>query len=657
VAVIEAVNQAKRDFNLDLGRVRRFAHGSTVATNTILEGLGARTALVTTDGFRDVLEIRRHKRYELFNLNYRKIPSLVPRRRAVGVSERVDAKGAVVVPLDEEELRKALSELAEEGVEAVAISFLFSFLNDAHERRAAEIARELLPGCYITISSEVYPQYREYERASTTVVNAYLGPRISSYIDNMARDLKAIGLGVPLFIMQSNGGSISAEEAKRTPCRIVESGPAAGVMATCFFGNLIGRKRLIAFDMGGTTAKAGLIEDGEPRIAAGHEVGGGINLSRINQGGGYYVGMATIDLAEVSAGGGSIAWIDQSGYLKVGPRSAGASPGPICYGLGGNNVTVTDANVLLGRIPSEYFLGGELKLDVDGARRVVRNQLADPLSMSVEETCAGVLKIANANMLRMLRIISVEKGYDPREYSLVAFGGAGPVQAAFLADELGLSEVIIPPAPGLFSAQGVLVADVRYDYRQTHVCAADEVDLAELEAIYARLEGQGRAALVENGVDDGQMTFRRFAELRYLRQAYEIGVSVPPPPLGENSRATIIESFHREHERLYGRSERDSRVKFVNLCLTATGKSSAPTFQELPRGDGSGQAARKPSRRVFFDDIGFVDCPCFERSRLGGGDTIEGPAIVEAVDSTTVVPSCWRVICDDYGNLFMTRSA
>lgn len=655
-AVLNAVKRASAELGLDLTTVLRFSHGTTVATNTILEGNGAKTALITTDGFKDVLEIQRHKRYELFNLNYKKVTPLVPRRLVIEAVERMDAKGAVITPLDEGALRASLAALAEEKVEAVAISFLFSFLNPTHERRAAEIVREVLPDCYVTISSDIYPQFREYERTSTAVVNAYLGPRVSRYFDRMDRELRGTGLKSPLFIMQSNGGTITASEAKHVPSRVVESGPAAGVIAACFCGSRAGRKRLIAFDMGGTTAKAALVEDGQPSLVMGQEIGGGINVSRLNHGAGYYVGAATVDLAEVSAGGGSIAWVDEAGLLKVGPQSAGASPGPVCYGGGGTHPTVTDANILLGRIPSDYFLGGEMKLDVEGARKAVREQIAEPLGLSVEEACTGILDIAIANMVTMMRIVSIEKGYDPREYSMLISGGAGPVMGVLLADEVGMNEVVVPPAPGLLSALGLLVADVRYEFRQTHVRDLNDADADELERIFAEMEERGRQALAQNGVAPEAMIFERSAELRYERQAFELEVGIPEGGLTTSRRMELAEAFHKAHLRKYGRAERDSRIRLVNLLLSARAEGRYPALKQLPTGAGDAREAFKGRRPVYFKASGYVDVPSYERARLLNGDKVMGPAIFEASDSTTVVPSGWTATCDVYGNLLITRN-
>jgi len=654
-AVLDAVELARTRFALSFSEVSQFTHATTVCSNTVLEGRGARTGLLVTAGFRDVLEIQRHKRYRLFDQAYRKLPPLVPRHRVFGIPERIDAQGEVVTALDETAVVAAATALRDQNIEALAICFLFSFRNAAHEKRTGEIARDLLPGVFVTLSSDVYPQYREYERTSTTVVNAYLGPRVSSYLERMSDTLAATGIGVALHMMQSNGGIIAWTEATRTPCRIVESGPAAGVIAAAHFGKLLGRKNLISFDMGGTTAKAGLIENAEVRQSAGQELGTGINISRILQGGGYYVGAATVDLAEVGAGGGSIAWVDDAGVLKVGPQSAGADPGPVAYGLGGRDVTVTDANLLLGRIPHDDFLGGEMRMDVAQARNAVEEKLAQPLRLSIEESCAAVVEVANASMLKMLRIVTVEKGCDPGDFTLVAFGGNGPLHGPELAHDLGIHEVIVPPAAGVLSAQGLLVADIRYDFRQTHVASVLDGDLREVERIYAELERQGRAALRNYGVDPQAVIFQRSADMRYRRQAYEINVRLSDAPLSAADGASLVSIFHEVHERLYGRRDPAGVVQLVTLCVSAIGNSRQLDYQALERGDGSAKQASKGNRAVFFRDTGTVQCPCFERARLLANDHIAGPAVIEADDATVLVLPQWRARCDEMANLILTR--
>ena len=655
-AALNGVRRVRDELGIKLADVSQFTHASTVASNTVLQGQGARTALLVTEGFRDLLEIQRHKRYRLFDQAYQKIAPLVPRRLSFGVPERIDAAGAVIKPLDEEALAQILRPLAAQKIDALAICFLFSFKNASHEQRAAEIARKILPDCFITISSDIYPQYREYERTSTTVVNAYLGPRVSTYLERMNHALAEAGIAVPLHMMQSNGGIMAWKEATLMPCRIVESGPAAGVIAAAHFGKLAGRTNLISFDMGGTTAKAGLIENGEVRQSSGQELGAGINISRILQGGGYYVGAATVDLAEVGAGGGSIAWLDE-GVLKVGPNSAGADPGPIAYGLGGDRVTVTDANLLLGRIPAEYFLGGEMGLDVERARSEVQTQLAAPLNITVEEACAAVIEVANASMLKMLRIVTVEKGCDPADFSLVAFGGNGPVHGIELAGDLGIREVIVPPSPGLLSAQGLLAADIRYDFRQTHVAAVADGDIAEVERRFSALEERGRQALRNYGLAEGSLAFQRSADMRYRRQAYEINVRLPDESLTDKHPPAIMEAFHDLHARMYGRRDESGIIEFVTLVVTATGNTRRLVHEPLLMGNGSAQKALKRSRKVFFRESGLADCPCYDRALLRAGDILLGPALIEATDSTTVVPPAWTVTCDPVGNLMITRAS
>ena len=655
-AVLTAVRRAHAELGVNLAKVRQFTHATTVASNTLLQRVGAKTGLLVTAGFRDVLEIQRHKRFDLFDLAYAKIAPLVPRNLAFDIPERMDYAGTVVTPLDEAALRATLGRLAQEKVEAVAICFLFSFMNPAHERRAGAIAREMLPHAFVTISSEIYPQYREYERASTVVVNASLGPRVSNYLATMSRALQAEGVGAPLHVMQSNGGVISWEDATRMPCRIVESGPAAGVIAAACIGGLAGRANLITFDMGGTTAKAGMVEAGKVRQSAGQEVGAGINISRLLQGGGYYIGAPTVDLAEVGAGGGSIARLDLAGVLKVGPDSAGALPGPIAYGKGGDRVTVTDANLVLGRIPADLFLGGELALDVPKARRAIEEKIAGPLGIPVDETCAAIVEVANASMLKMLRIVTVEKGLDPTDFTMVAFGGNGPVFAAELAGELGVTEVLVPPAPGLLSAQGLLVADIRHDFRQTFVSNAATVEMDRLEQAFTAIEQHGREALQHYGLEAGTVEVTRSADMRYRRQAFEINVPMPSAVLAEGTRGEIIERFHQAHERLYGQRDPVGLVQLVTLSVTVSANTHPVTYRPIPLRDPAMEVIPRTTRQIFFPGTGRIDALCFDRSELFADERVPGPAVIGGSESTIVVPPGWVAASDQSGNIFLRRA-
>jgi N-methylhydantoinase A len=654
-AVLNAIGLAAAEgIGVTLSDVSQFIHSTTIASNTILQANGARTGLLVTEGFRDLLDIRRHKRYALFDAAYRKLPPLIERRLTFGIPERIDAQGEVVEPLDEEAVRAALRTLAGEGVEAIAICFLFSFRNNKHEVRVAEIAREMLPDCFISYSSAIYPQYREYERASTAAVTSYLGPNVSRYVDRLSREARRMGVQAPLQLMQSNGGIIAAAQASTFPCRIVESGPAAGVIASNYFGSLVGRRNIIAFDMGGTTAKAGLIENGEVRISPGQEVGTGMNMSRLPTGGGYFIGAATVDLAEVGAGGGSLVRLDANNVLKVGPESAGAVPGPICYGKGGDRVTVTDANVLLNRIPADHFLGGRMQLDVKRTRAIAQEQLAGPLGVSVEEVCAAIVEVANANMLKMLRIVSVEQGYDPQDFCLIPSGGSGPVHAVELAQELGITEVIVPPAPGLLSSQGLLSADVRYDFRRTFVAFAADADLAVLNTLVGELRAEGARALSEYALPASQTEVLVSADMRYLGQAYEINVPLSAGELGEGERTALIERFHKAHERIYGRRHAEGRVQFVNIILTMFGRVRALQHPELPAAEGQPKAVVRA--RTWFNGQPSDDCPCYDRDTIRAGHQWQGPAVVAGADSTIVIPPGWSARCDRFGNILVTRA-
>ncbi len=655
-AVLNAIREAAdpNGLNVDLSGVTQLIHSTTVASNTILQGVGARTGLLVTEGFRDLLDIRRHKRYALFDAAYRKLQPLADRHLTIGIPERIDAGGDVIVPLDEAAVRAAVEQLAAGRVESIAICFLFSFLNDAHERRVEDIVREMLPTCFVSRSSAIYPQYREYERASTTVVNCYLGPRVSHYIDRLSTEVKETGIGAPLQLMQSNGGIIDSNEASLYPCRIVESGPAAGVISAAYFGSLVGRKNIIAFDMGGTTAKAGLIENGEVRLAAGQEVGTGINMSRLLQGGGYFIGAATVDLAEVGAGGGSMVRIDESKVLRVGPESAGAVPGPICYAKGGRRLTITDANVLLNRIPADHFLGGKMKLDVAATREIAEREFAEPLGISSEEVCSAVIEIANANMLKMLRIVSVEQGYDPQDFCLIPSGGSGPVHAVELAEELGIREVIVPPAPGLLSSQGLLSADVRYDFRRTYVASVSTVSLSDLGGLIADLRRDGERALASYKLPAERVDVTVYADMRYQGQAYEINVPLPSDELTEASRGEIVEAFHQAHERLYGRRQAKANVQLVNILLSVTGRVKTVRHPELEQ--ATGMPAPVTRARTWFQGRAYDDCPCYDRDTLRAGHSWPGPAVIAGQDSTIVVPPGWNGTCDKFGNLLLTHA-
>ena len=638
--------------------VNYVVHGTTVATNAIIEGNLARTAFVTTDGFRDLLEIQTGIRPTLYDLQFEKLKPLVPRHLSFGVSERLDFRGDVVKSLDEFDVRRVARRLRDEEVESVAVCLLHSYLNPSHERRIGEILAEELPDLLVSLSSEVAPEFREYFRASTTTINASIVPVVSRYLGNIQRRVRSLGMTGELLVMQSNGGVLTFEAAKDRPVFMVESGPAAGVLAASQLGSTLGHRDVISFDMGGTTAKAGLVENGNPRVTKDFEVGGTAGTTNHGaRGAGYPIRTPVIDLVEIGAGGGSIAWIDSGGILRVGPNSAGADPGPVCYGLGGVQPTITDANLVLGRISAEYFLGGEMRLDVDGARRAIETHCADPLGIEVEAAALGIVEIANNAMVGALRRVSVQRGYDPRDYLLVAFGGAGPVHANRLADELEMPTVLVPMSPGTTSAMGLLVTDIRHDYSAAMITRVDRIDLNTAQSQMDRMRSEGTAALAREGVRAEQTEFLCQADMRYVGQSYELTIELPSSELSSETISDVVFQFHREHDREYGFSAESEPVEVVALRLSAIGRIPKPATREITANLSESDDGKKPPRPVYFaENGGYVQCQRFDRYQLRSGQVISGPAIIEEIDSTTVIHPGYSGEVDRYGNLFLRKS-
>ncbi|MFZ2006112.1 MAG: hydantoinase/oxoprolinase family protein, partial [Stellaceae bacterium] len=535
------------------GRIVELLHGTTVASNAILEHKGAKTGLITTRGFRDVLEIRNLRMPRLYDMSWTKPPPLVARRLRVEVDERINARGGIDKPLNEASVERAARFLVDEGVEAIAVCLLHSYLNPAHEKRVKEIVARLAPATTLCISAEVLPVINEYERSSTTVINAYVRPVVERYLNRLIAETKRIGIEVSPLLMQSNGGLTTAKAAAVTPMHIIESGPAAGVVGVQALMRRIGVKNAISFDMGGTTAKASLIENGEVTRAAEYQVGAGIVLgSRLLSGAGYTLKVPAIDLAEIGAGGGSILWIDAGRALQVGPMSAGASPGPVAYDQGGTEPTVTDANLALGYLNPGHLVGGALKLNIDKARAVLADKIATPLGMSLEAAAHGAHLIAASNMIRAIKAVSSERGRDPREYALVAFGGNGAIFAAGMAQEIGIGRVLIPPSAGVFSSFGLLYAEVEYYFTRTRKLLLRGADPADLQAVLAGLESDARARLGEDGFAANRIEISRFASLHYQGQSFELRVPVGTGALDRAALAAIEEAFGVEHERTYG---------------------------------------------------------------------------------------------------------
>jgi len=635
------------------GEVGHLFHGTTVATNAIIERKTAPTALITNDGFTDVLEIGRQQRAKLYDLQQERPEPLVPGRWRIGVRGRMSAAGEEIEPLDRDTVRAAGRSLHAAGVETIAVCFLNSYRDGRHEREAAAVLQEECPDLYVCTSADISPLFREFGRVSTTVVNAAITPIVDRYVAGIERFLAERHYPTELHIVQSNGGVISAKKAKRQPVHIIESGPAAGVIAAAYLGRLAGFTNLLAFDMGGTTAKVGLIKEGEPQLMPDYEVGATARAGQYETGAGYAVTLPVIDLVEVGAGGGSIAWIDAGGALKIGPQSAGADPGPACFGKGGTQPTVTDANLVLGRLDAANFLGRAMTLYPERATAAVAS-VGDPLKLETRRAALGIVELANANMLRALRLVSTVRGYDPRDYALIAFGGAGPLHAAKLAEDLGISTVMIPPSPGVTCALGILVTDIRHDYMQTCLQSAEAPDCARLEAVIEDLEQRGAAELSADGVEGARAVLARSVDMRYRGQAYELTVAAPAGRVTRSWVDMAAAAFHAKHQLTYGHSAPDSAVEIVSVRVSAIGLVPKPQVQRIAEARGEASVALVGRRAVWFEAKAPVeDCPIYDRYRLGAGHRIDGPAVVQEMDSTVVIYPGWSATVDPFGNLIM----
>jgi len=638
----------------DGGTVAEVLHGTTIGSNTVLEGKGARTALITTRGFRDILEIRDLRMPVLYDLHWTKPPALVERRLRLEVTEKLRPDGSVAVPLDPATIDAAIAMLRAERVESLAICLLHSYASPAHERAVAERVRSALPDLPISLSSEILPEIKEYPRTSTTVINAYVQPVVRAYITALDARLRAMGIEAGLQLMQSNGGLASAEFAAAAPAHIIESGPAAGVVGGAALARRLDEKRLITFDMGGTTAKAGLVEHGEVLRTEAIEVGGGVMAgSRLLVGAGYMLKLPAIDLAEVGAGGGSICRLDAAGAPKVGPDSAGADPGPVCYGSGGTAPTITDCNLVLGYLDPAGLVGGALKLDAAAARAAVARDLAEPLGCSVEQAAFGMLRLAAATMMRAIRAVSVERGRDPRQFALLAFGGNGPLFAAGIAAELGIRRVIVPPLPGVFSAFGLLVAEAEHHATRSLRVRADAADPERLDAVLAELAQAGHQRLARDGFSPERQTIRRAAFARYVGQSSEIEVPLPDGP-ASLWLCRLPALFGTAHEATYGfRAPDGEPVELTALNVMARGTPDRP---RLPQRIPPGAAAVPASRRAWFPDRGWIDTRVVDRAGLAAGE-LPGPLIVQEYDATCLVPQGASAGLDVFGNIRLELAA
>ena len=638
--------------------VSYLVHGTTVATNSLIEGTTPPAAFVTSAGFRDMLEIARQVRPSLYDVHFTKPPPLVPRNHCFEVRERLDARGNVLEPLDETEVYALADRLLdEEEVVSVAVCLLHAYLNPAHERRVEEILRERCPELLISISSSVCPEIREYFRASTTVINACVRPVVAHYLGGIERRLAEGG-----FDSGAAGHAIErwcVHVRKRGRETRLYGGVRAGRRGhrgrVCRKWPL-GFRDVISFDMGGTTAKVGLVLDGQPKITKEYEVGAQALSGRgQSRGSGYPIRTPVIDLVEIGAGGGSIAWVDPGGILRVGPQSAGADPAPICYGKGGEEPTITDANVVLGRLNPEFFLGGEMGLRVDAARDGVARRSAEPLGMDPVECAHGIVEIANAAMTNALRIITVQRGYDPRDLAIVAFGGAGPLHANRLCEEMNIPLLIIPPSPGTASALGLLVTELKHEFSQTRIMRRGEEDIEKINQQFASMESAGSAVLTRDGLARADITFVRQIETRYAGQSFELAIECVPGRLARADLDAVHEAFHAEHRRTYGHGYPQEPTELVNFRVTAIGRIRKPRLREIESAATPASTARKSTRAVHFRHAGgFLETDIYDRARLGASHGFAGPAVIEEMDATTVIEPGYQVAVDKFGNLLVT---
>ena len=644
VGVLEGVKEMLD--GVSPGAISRAVHGTTLVTNALIERRGAKIGLIATAGFRDALEIGREGRYDIYDL-FLKLPEpLVERRLRVEVRERLYARGEVMVPLNEEDVVKACEMLREAEVDAVAIAFLHAYVNPDHERRAEEIVRSLMPDVGISVSHRVAAELREFERTSTTVANAYVQPMVEKYLARLEDGLKALGILAPLHIMLSNGGSCSVQTAVRFPVRLVESGPCGGALAAAHYGNRSGHRRILAFDMGGTTAKAILSENGSFPITTESEVA---RVYRFKRGSGLPLLVPVLDMIEIGAGGGSIAHASELGLPTVGPQSAGADPGPACYARGGQLPTVTDADLLLGYLNAEYFLGGQMDLDVDCAADAV-DEFARFIGLDRVRAAQGIHDLVNENMANAARVHAAERGIDLNGYSLVATGGAGPVHACGVAMRLGIDRVIVPPAAGVGSAFGLMLAPIAFDYVRSFVSRIAALEREVVNKLYEEMEDEGRALVREAGIDDSEIV--RTADMRYVGQGHEISVPVPLGELTEGSDA-LQAAFDASYKKLYGRLCEGVPVEAIHWRVTVSGPE--PEICDVVSvGEVASDHVSEGQRDVLFANDKY-GTEVYKRHKLGKGVVLKGPAIVEEVESTTVLPPGWVLQVDDTGNLILMR--
>ena len=642
VAIVTGIQRVLEMEGAAPDEITYLAHGTTVSTNALIERKGASVGVITTEGFHDIMEIGIQKRPSMYDTLMQKPVPLVKSGMSRGVPERIDRNGAEIIALDEDAVRDVVALFRENGINSIAVSTLFSFLNPAHEQRIKEIIEEEYPGVYTTVSSELVPEFREYPRMSTTVLNAYLGPVMKAYVNNFQNSVRDIGVRVEPYVTQSNGSIISIKETIECPIKTAVSGPSAGVIAAAQIGKQCGCDKIITFDMGGTSADVSLIENMQPQVSNERLVEG------------FPARIPMINIITIGAGGGSIAKIDEGGVMKVGPESAGATPGPACYGRGGELPTVTDANVLLGKLNREKILGGRMDIYSGRAEEAVRKHLCERSGLSLTDAANGIISVVNSNMMRAIRVVSVEKGYDVREFTLMAFGGAGPLHACEVAQELGIRRIIIPPSPGTLCSLGLLLADTKFDFSCSNILDADEENIPAVREMFERLQFDGDRMLEKEGISSTRRSFEWLVDMRYDRQNYEITVPQRKPEMTPETLAWAIEDFHEAHKKAYGYRNDTGKVRFISYRVSAIGTVEKPDLERFA--DNKAAAVPEPfaQREVIFQNCREpMTTGIYNRDVFSPGTVLEGPAVIEQMDTTIVIPPQWTAGTDPFRNLII----
>lgn len=640
LAIIKGVKDIMKNRNISADQISYLAHGTTVGTNALIEKKGCRLGLITTKGFKDLMEIGTQRRPSLYNLQAQKPYPLIPSGLNCTVTERIRYDGSIETPLDEDETRQVVRYLKEQKVKAIAVCTLFSFINPMHEERIGEIIEEEYPGVYVTLSSHLVPEFREFSRMSSTVMNSYLGPVMKKYVNNFRESIENLGIRVEPYVTQSNGSIISISETIDCPIKTALSGPSAGVIAASWIGKQCSAEKIITFDMGGTSADISLIENYTPQVSNERTVEG------------YPIRIPMINIITIGAGGGSIAMIDEGGALKVGPKSAGATPGPACYMRGGENPCVTDANIVLGKLNQKRILGGRMEVDLELAKKAIREKICEKSSLDENRAANGIITVVNSNMVRAIRSVSVEKGYDVREFSLMAFGGAGPLHACEVAKNLSMHEVIIPPHPGTLCSLGLLLADTKFDLSRTNVVIGIPENIAVVNHQFDKMVEQGIKLLDREGVQQDRRFFNYSIDMRYLRQNFEINIPVEGGTITKNDLKKAVSDFHAEHKRRYGYCKEEATVQFVSYRVSAIGIIDKPDLKPAPMEPDAPLPKPLEVRNVLFQNHDeYIETPVYLREDLKPGQILSGPCILEQMDTTIVVPSEWMVHVDGFHNL------